>query len=291
MIIDCHSHVWPGMLDLGPAERLLAAGADCSATGQYHLEATEPADVTFVLGFMSDYLGVEIPNDYVAQHVSTHGGRMLGFAGVDPTRKECVAQIRQWGKSGNFAGLTISPACQNMHPCDTRAMRVYGLAEELGLPVVFMQGERLPRQAILEFANPVHLDEVARTFGGLKIVVSHLGYPWVEQTIALLDKNENVYANVAGLGNKPWQAYRSLTLAYEYGVTDKLLFASGFPCQHVKAAVEALYNLNKLAVNTVLPAVPREMLRGIVERDSLTLLGLPGGTETTGRTAAEMAQA
>ena len=291
MIIDCHSHVWPGTLDLGRAERVLVPGTDCSATGQFHLEATEPADVTLVLGFVSDHLGVAIPNDYIAEHVGAHAGRMVGFAGVDPTRKGCLKEVRRLGQEGKFAGLTVSPACQNMHPCATRAMRVYELAEELGLPMVFLQGERLPREAMLEFANPVHLDEVARAFPGLKMVVSHLGYPWVEQTIALLDKNANVYANVAGLGDKPWQAYRSLTLAHEYGVIDKLLFASGFPCQHVKSAVEALYNLNKLAVNTVLPAVPREMLRGIVERDSLALLGLPGSVETVGRTAGEMAEA
>jgi len=38
--------------------------------------------------------------------------------------------------------------------------------------------------------------------------------------------------------------------------------------------VESLYNLNKLTIDSVLPAIPREQLRGIVERDSLSLLGL-----------------
>ena len=38
--------------------------------------------------------------------------------------------------------------------------------------------------------------------------------------------------------------------------------------------IEALYSLNQMAQGTQLPVVPREALRGIVERDTLSLLGL-----------------
>ena len=151
---------------------------------------------------------------------------------------------------------------------------MYQTAESLGLPIYFLYGDTLPASATLEHACPTALDEVARTFPDLKIIISHLGFPWVEQTIALLAKHPNIFADVAGLTDKPWQAYRSLTLAYEYGVIDKLLFASDFPGQTVKAAAESLYNLNKITLDSVLPAVPREQLRSIVERDSLTLLNL-----------------
>ncbi|MBI1826779.1 MAG: hypothetical protein HYR83_10400, partial [Planctomycetes bacterium] len=37
---------------------------------------------------------------------------------------------------------------------------------------------------------------------------------------------------------------------------------------------ESLYGLNHLVQGTHLPAVPREQLRGIVERDTLNLLGI-----------------
>ena len=71
-----------------------------------------------------------------------------------------------------------------------------------------------------------------------------------------------------------WQTYRSLTLAYESGVIEKLLFGSDFPTHTVKNAAEALYNINKITLDSVLPAVPREQVRSIVERNSLELLGL-----------------
>ena len=78
----------------------------------------------------------------------------------------------------------------------------------------------------------------------------------------------------AGLLRRPWQAYNSLVLAHQYGVIDKLLFGSDFPYTNATECIETLYSINQLAQGTNLPVVPREALRGIVERDTLALLGL-----------------
>ena len=55
---------------------------------------------------------------------------------------------------------------------------------------------------------------------------------------------------------------------------DKLLFGSDFPHTTVTECIEALYSVNQLAQGTNLPIVPRKALRGIVERETLSLLGL-----------------
>ena len=55
---------------------------------------------------------------------------------------------------------------------------------------------------------------------------------------------------------------------------DKLLFGSDFPYTNAADCIESLYSLNQIAQGTNLPVVPREALRGIVERDTLGLLGL-----------------
>jgi len=233
----------------------------------------DTVDVALVLGFVSDFLKAEISNDFIRDHVNANPRRLIGFAGIDPTRGRCVQEIKRLQEEG-FSGLVVSPACQNFHPCDTRAMRIYEVAEALKLPVYFLQADRFPTQARLEYANPVYLDEIARSFSQLRMVISNVGFPYSETTIALLAKQEHIYATVAGLSNKAWQLYRVLTLAYEYGVMDRLLFGSGFPVQDCKSAVESLYHLNNLARDSVLPVVPREHIRGIIERDSLKLLGL-----------------
>jgi uncharacterized protein len=79
---------------------------------------------------------------------------------------------------------------------------------------------------------------------------------------------------VSGLLSRPWQAYNALISAYQYGVIDKLLFGSDFPYTNATECIETLYSMNQLAQGTNLPVVPREALRGIVERDTLNLLGL-----------------
>jgi len=141
------------------------------------------------------------------------------------------------------------------------------------MPVVFEQNLRSPA-AKLEYARPVLLDEVAREYGELRMVVSHMGYPWVAETIVLLAKHPNVFADVAGLLRHPWLAYNALLPAYEYGVMEKLLFASDFPRRSPAECIEALYSINQLSADTSLVAIPRQKLRGIVERDALTLLGI-----------------
>jgi predicted TIM-barrel fold metal-dependent hydrolase len=276
MIIDCHSHIWPSLNQLGQAQGFSCLGLPDSlpAKPEQHLESSGPAEAVLVLGFVSDMLKAEIPNPFIRDYVAAYPERMIGLAGIDPTRSGGVQELQRLHKDDNFAGAVLSPACQGFHPCDTRAMRLYELAEQSALPIYFLYGEVLPQTAALECANPTVLDEVGRSFPNLKIVISHLGFPWIEQTLALLSKHPHIYADVAGLTEKPWQAYRTLTLAYEYGVIEKLLFASDFPCSTVKAAAEAMYNLNKITLDSVLPAVPREQLRSIVERNSLELLGL-----------------
>lgn len=276
MIIDCHSHIWPSRETLGQAVDFscLSDGNTQTALAPQHREATDPADMVFVLGFVSNMMNAEISNDLLKTYLDENASRTIGFAGIDPTEKQSVQQIREYNDQGVFAGITLSPACQGFHPTDSRAMAVYEIAESLTMPIYFLQGEILPASANLLFAQPEALDEVARSFPALKMVVSHMGYPWTEQMIALLSKHQNIFADVAGICGRPWQAYRTLTLAYEYHVMDKLLFGSDFPSQTVKTAVESIYNLNKLTIDSVLPAIPREQLRGIVERDSLELLGL-----------------
>jgi hypothetical protein len=101
-----------------------------------------------------------------------------------------------------------------------------------------------------------------------------MGQPWIDETICMLGKHPNVYADVSGLLMRPWQAYNVLVRAYEHQVIDKLLFGSDFPHMSVPDCIEALYSVNQIARGTNMPTVPREALRGIVERDTLSLLGL-----------------
>lgn len=81
----------------------------------------------------------------------------------------------------------------------------------------------------MEYAYPSQLDKVARDFRGTNILLAHFGKPWMNETVELMMKNRNVFADVSTLPIKPWQMYNGLRLAIEGHVTDRLVFGSDFP--------------------------------------------------------------
>jgi predicted TIM-barrel fold metal-dependent hydrolase len=272
MIVDCHTQVWNPGTQLGPSA---GRPADLKADEFHHRQAVDPVDKAIVLGFKSSYLQTEIPNRFVADYVRRNASKMVGFAGIEPLDRNWLDELQIAQQELNLKGVVLSPAMQNFHPTDTHAMRLYAQCSRRGLPVLFDQNHRHPR-AKLEYGEPRLLDEVAREFPDLRIVIAGLGYPWIDQTVVLLGKHPNLYADVAGLLPQPWLSYNALLAAYEYGVMDKLLFGSDFPHRAPAACIEALYSVNTFTHGSNLQPVPREQLRGIVERDALTLLGIEG---------------
>ncbi|MHC4697062.1 MAG: amidohydrolase family protein [Planctomycetota bacterium] len=288
MIVDCYTHTWENADQLGRGAAVNGQrmprweqACDSNNTGiARHWAAAEPVDTTVVLGFKSHYLGADIPNEQVAAYVGQHADRLIGFAGIDPSEpKPAIEELRRAREQLSMRGLAVAPAAQGFHPSDSQAMVVYAEAAELRLPILYHTGVHLSATTKLEYARPVLLDEVARELPDLKIIIAHMGYPWVDETVLLLAKHENVYAEISWLLGEPWQAYQALLNAYQSGVTDKLLFGSGFPHATASHCIEELYGISHLVHGTNLPAVPREALRGIVERDTLALLGIHHATE------------
>lgn len=243
------------------------------ASVSQHWAACEHTDKAIVVGFKSRYLQADVPNDYVAEYVRRYPDKLIGFAGIDPGNpQEALSDLETACSSLGMKGVAIAPAAQDFHPAGSKARLIYQRVDELGLPLLVHQGVFFSTHSKLEYARPVLLDEVAREFPELRIVIAHLGFPWIDETIVLLGKHPHVYADVSGLLAQPWRAYNALLSAYQYGVMDKLLFASGFPVTSAFRCIEVLYSLNQMCQGTNLPTIPREQLRGIVERPTLELL-------------------
>jgi hypothetical protein len=292
MIVDCHTHIWQspeqlGQMDLGEIRQLRQRSGRGhgpsrsamwrtvpAADSEHHWAQSATVDKSFVLGFKSRYLRAEIPNRYVADYVSKYPQKLIGFAGIDPTEPGAAEEVKIAKLDLHLRGITLSPANQDFHPTDSRAMRVYEEAERLEMPIVVHPSGQFTEESKLEFGRPYLLDEVARTFPKLRLIIAQLGQPWVDETICLLGKHPHVFADVSGLLSRPWQAYNALVNCNQAGVIDKLLFGSDFPYTNAEECIESLYSINQLAQGTNLPVVPREALRGIVERDALALLGL-----------------
>lgn len=258
MITDCHTHM------------------DCAvedSTSPEHLAAAETVDACLVLATVGD--SSQQVNEKLSQYVLQHEDKMVGFALVDPTKDDVSTKglINATEKLG-LKGVVLHCCGCGFHPCHSRAMQFYESAEKLGLPVFFHNGGALGSAGFLDFAQPFLLDEVARNFGGLKFVIGTMGMPFIEQTLSMVAKHENVYADLTIKPGSVWQVYNMVVAANECKVMDKLLFGSGFPSSNAGECMETLLGFNKLLADTNLPTVPRGEIRNIIERDALNLLGI-----------------
>src|SRR5439155_974248 len=84
--------------------------------------------------------------------------------------KGAVDEVRAAKLDLGLRGLTLSPANQDFHPSDSRAMRVYEEAEKLGMPVLIHPHGPMTEASKLEFARPYLFDDVARSFPNLPVV-------------------------------------------------------------------------------------------------------------------------
>ena len=160
------------------------------------------------------------------------------------------------------------------------------MAQELGLPVFFHNGgHAIKTNATLDYTQPYLLDEVAREFPALKMIIANMGLPFIEQTLSMIAKHNNVYADLTIRPKNVWETYNTVIAAHEYGVMDKLLFGSGFPSGNAGQCIETLLGLNMLLADTNLPTVPRGSIRNIIERNTLEVLGIrEKNTEEQGKT-------
>ena len=278
MIVDCHTHIWSSPKQLGTNAgeylRRQSGRADLIADPAEHTAASGCVDKCLVIGYRSAHLGASVPNEFIAEYVAGNDGKMIGIAAVDPTEAGAIETAAALLDRREFRGLTISPAAQNFHPSDSRAMLLYELASSKGAPIFFHQGTHFPPGSRMEYARPLLLDEIGREFPDLTVTISAMGHPWIAEGIALLGKHARFFADVAGLTRRPWQAYNALVLAHQFNVMDKVLFGSDFPYFTAAEAIKSVYRLYEVTQATNLPSVPRETLRSMVERDALGALGI-----------------
>jgi hypothetical protein len=278
MIIDCHTHVWTHPAQLGAdVEEYLrreTGGENIQGGPAEHERASRCTDKTLVLGCCRAETDTVEPNEVVAEYVAAHPDRMIGVAAIDPTDPDAARLGEQLLERPVFRGLTISPAGQDFHPADSRAMAVYELANERGVPVFLQQGTHFHPRSRMEYARPLLLDEIAREYPDLTLVIASMGHPWIEEGIALIGKHPRVFADIAGLLRRSWQAYNAMVLAHQFNVTDKILFGSDFPFYNAADAIKSVYRMHEMTQGTNLPIVPREKLRSIVERDAIAALGI-----------------
>ncbi len=242
-------------------------------TPEQHRSACRATEATVVVAFDAEPVGVVVPNYYVGEYVR-QSRDLIGFASVNPNRPNAQELLTEAVEDFGLRGLKLGPTYQHFHPSSAECFSLLEVADQYNLPVLWHQGTTFVRNAVLEFAPPILLDAVARRFPDLHMWIAHLGHPWCEEAAATIRKHEHMYADVSALTTRPFQLYRALTAFSEYGVLDRVLFGTDFPFSTIEPTVQSLLAVNRIAAGTGLPVLAEDELLAIIERDSLTLLGL-----------------
>ncbi|MCL2166974.1 MAG: amidohydrolase family protein [Clostridiales bacterium] len=96
-------------------------------------------------------------------------------------------------------GLKIYAGYTPRDLSDPAYMPFYELAKRYAKPVAVHMGVTAHPRALLRYCHPMQIDEVAVAFPELQFVMCHFGNPWLMDAAAVLEKNENVAADLSGL--------------------------------------------------------------------------------------------
>ena len=122
-------------------------------------------------------------------------------AGVSFTnyKERDLREIADYLQDGHVKGLKLYPGYEPFYPYDKRCQVVYDLAMEFDVPVMIHTGDTFNPRGRIRYSHPINIDDVAVDNPTLKIVVCHIGNPWIRDCMEILYKNKNVHADISGL--------------------------------------------------------------------------------------------
>lgn len=241
MIIDVHTH-------LGPQEPMMK-------TADQLVASMDTAGIDWSLAFACPINGCD--NEWLYKQIEPHGKRLKGVATISPIQDDAdkASLLQRRFEDGAFAALKLYLGYEHFYPTDPRLEPWYDFMSRLGKPVIFHCGDLYSeaKGARLKYSHPLVIDDVAVAHPDLKIVIAHMGNPWVKEAALVCTKNPNVYADVSGyvdgrFTQRRLEAFRRTLTEFE-DISDgqgfsKLMFGTDWPicdAANYKASLKELF--------------------------------------------------
>jgi predicted TIM-barrel fold metal-dependent hydrolase len=227
MIIDAHMHVQPwGQFRREALERMEAGRRDLDKIRKLFNDPgaflrfldEEGVDRAVLVNYVSpDVIGFTPGvNAFVGRFCRGHEDRLVPVGGVHPRlAADPAAELSRIVERDGIRALKIHPPHQLFRANAYRdggdlpgLARLYGRAQELGLPVIFHTGTSIFPGARNKYGDPMDLDDVAVDFPDLTIIMAHGGRPlWMKTCFFLLRRHTNVHMDISGIPPKALLRY------------------------------------------------------------------------------------
>ena len=185
-------------------------------------------------------------NEILAELQKKHWGRLISVGGIDAGNTfhnalEEIDKCHRLGLRAIFMEPGRSPGCnlddRRLYPLYERC-----LANDMAL---IPQTSGIVGGKSIDFANPVHLDQVAQDFPELRILAGHACYPFYREAIAVSARHEHVYLSpdmyLFHMGRDDWV---NEVNANHFGLQDRYLYGTAYPSgAQPKPYAEAFFKL------------------------------------------------
>jgi uncharacterized protein len=250
-IIDCHTHLNIYNEINKTEEKILSLQERLDIL----LETMENNNIVYSLLLSSYKVDVNRPSTaQIIDIVDKNGiknkiGVVAGYT-IDNHTQEDLKNYRQWLKDDIIKGIKLYCGYEHHYPYDERYQIVYDMCIEFGCPLMIHTGDAFSHRAKIKYSHPLNVDDIAVDNPELKIVMCHIGNPWITDCQEILYKNKNVYADISGL------IVGDFTLSGEIHYTNKikeilnyvdsphhLLYGSDWPISNMKSYTNLVQKL------------------------------------------------
>jgi predicted TIM-barrel fold metal-dependent hydrolase len=173
--------------------------------------------------------------------------RFYALAGIDPLEgMDGVRQLEYAITELGFIGAHLYPHWFNLEPHHPKFYPFYAKCIELDIPIQMQVGRclvyRTDRPPLRSVGQPIFLDTIACDFPELKLIGIHIGWPWVEEMIAIASKHSNVYIGSDAYAPKYWNP-EFVHFINTWG-QNKVIFGTDFPVIDFRRAMDEIEGLS-----------------------------------------------
>jgi uncharacterized protein len=177
-------------------------------------------------------------------------GVVAGFT-IDNHCDEDLNNYKNWLKDGVIKGIKLYCGYEHYYPYDKGYQRVYDMCVEYDAPVMIHTGDTFSNTAKIRFSHPLTVDDIAVDNPELKIVMCHLGNPWMVDCQEVIYKNRNVYADISGLfigdftqSVKNYYVNKIKELLSYIGDPHRVLYGTDWPISDIESYIKFVQSLD-----------------------------------------------